>query len=73
MFNLNVFNVMAVFSTNQNRQLYVANAYSASVSDASAVGTIGGVKVVDGILHFLYKGVEDLVFYHAGPVVGGYT
>ena len=59
MFNLNVFNVMAVFSTTQNRQLYVANAYSASVSDASAVGTIGGVKVVDGVMHILYKGADN--------------
>ena len=50
---------MAVFSTNQNRQLYVANAYSATVDDTSAVGTIGGVKVVDGALHFLYKGADN--------------
>lgn len=50
---------MAVFSTNQNRQLYVAKAYNATVNDASTVGTIGGVKVVDGALHFLYKGADN--------------
>lgn len=48
-----------VFSTNQNRQMYVANAYNATVDDTSAVGTIGGVKVVDGVLHFLYKGADN--------------
>ena len=52
---------MAVFSTNQNRHLYVANAYNASVSEASAVGTIGGVKVIG-------EGPEkDLVIFYKGP------
>lgn len=50
---------MAVFSTNQNRQLYVVKAYNATVDDTSAVGTIGGVKVVDGALHFKYKGADN--------------
>lgn len=49
---------MAVFSTNQNRHLYVAKFYNASVDDTSEVGTIGGVKVVDGALYFKYKGPE---------------
>ena len=54
---------MAVFSVNQNRQLYVANAYNATVNDASAVGTIGGVKVIgegkEKELFFLYKGADN--------------
>lgn len=54
---------MAIFSTNQNRQLYVANAYSATVDDTSAVGTIGGVKVIgeegEKELFFLYKGADN--------------
>lgn len=54
---------MSVFSTSQNRHLYVANAYNASVSDASAVGTIGGVKVIgegkDKELVFFYKGADN--------------
>lgn len=41
----------------------MANAYSASVSDASAVGTIGGVKVIgeegEKELFFLYKGADN--------------
>ena len=49
-------------STNQNRQLYVAKAYSASVDQSSAKGTLGGVKVI-GIgnekeLTFSYKGAD---------------
>ena len=54
---------MAIYSTTQNRQLYVANAYNASVNDASAVGTIGGVKVIgeegEKELSFLYKGADN--------------
>lgn len=50
---------MSVFSTNANRHLYVAKAYNASVDDTSAVGTIGGVKVVDGALHFKYRGADN--------------
>lgn len=51
-----------VISTNQNRHLYVVNAYSATVSEASANGTIGGVKVIgdgkDKALVFAYKGAD---------------
>ena len=54
-----------VFNTNQNRQLYVVNAYNATVNDSSAVGTIGGVKVVDSGLgkemYFLYKGADTML------------
>lgn len=50
---------MSVFSTNANRHLYVAKAYNDSVDDTSAVGTIGGVKVVDGTLYFKYKGADN--------------
>jgi hypothetical protein len=50
---------MAVFSTNHNRQLYVAKAYNATIDDTSAVGTIGDVKVVDGALHYKYKGADN--------------
>lgn len=50
---------MSVFSTNANRHLYVANSYSASVSDTSTAGTIGDVKVVDGALYFKYRGADN--------------
>jgi len=54
---------MSAFSVNQNRHLYVAKAYSASVNEASAVGTIGGVKLVglgkDKELVFNYKGADS--------------
>ena len=53
---------MAVLSVNQNRQLYVAKAYSASIDETSAVGTIGGVKTIgegkDKELFFAYKGAD---------------
>lgn len=49
---------MAVFSTNQNRHLYVANAYAATIDDSAKVGTVGAVKVNDGELSFTYKGVD---------------
>lgn len=58
---------MATFSTNQNRQFYVALAGGAdtTVTEASAKGTIGGVKVVgDGPckeLYFLYKGADTVL------------
>jgi hypothetical protein len=56
---------MAVFSTNQNRQFYVASEYAATVNESSATGTIGGVKCVGGGLgdeiYFLYKGVENVL------------
>ena len=50
------------FSTNQNRHLYVAKAYSENVDETSAVGTIGGVKLVglglDKEITFSYMGPE---------------
>lgn len=53
---------MAVFSTNQNRHLYVALGYSATVTENSNKGTIGGVKVIvfgkDKELVFNYKGAD---------------
>ena len=57
---------MAVFSTNQNRHLYVISAYKAAVANSDAVGTIGGVKVSEGApagkeLHFLYKGADNML------------
>lgn len=56
---------MAVFNTNQVHQFYVADAYSATVTEESAKATIGGVKVIDnGIekeLYFLYKGANTLL------------
>ena len=56
---------MAVYSTNQNRHLYVANAYGANVNEASAVGTIGGVKVIgEGPAKELvisYKGADSML------------
>jgi len=56
---------MANYSVNQVRQLYVANAYNATVSAESAAGTIGGVKTVDDIrgkeVFFNYKGVESVL------------
>ena len=53
---------MAVFSVNQNRQLYVANAYKASVAETDAAGTIS-VKADSAKNHFYfpYKGVESLM------------
>lgn len=52
-------------TTNQNRQLYVAKAYNATVNESSAVGTIGGVKCInDGVqkeLYFLYKGADTVL------------
>ena len=52
-------------STNQNRHLFVAKAYNATVDETTAVGTIGGVKVVDGNLdkemYFLYHGVDGIM------------
>lgn len=56
---------MAVFNTNQVHQFYVADAYSATVTEESNKATIGGVKVIDnGIekeLYFLYKGANTLL------------
>jgi len=56
---------MAVFSTNQNRQFYVASAFSANITNESAKGSIGGVKCInDGLnkeFYFLYKGPENVL------------
>lgn len=56
---------MANFSVNQVHQLYVANAYKASVAATDAAGTIGGVKTIEDVLGkqlmFNYKGVESVM------------
>lgn len=56
---------MAVFSTNQNRQFYVATTYSAAIANDSTAGQIGGVKCInDGLnkeFYFLYKGPENVL------------
>ena len=53
-----------VYPTNQNRHLYVINAYNENVTNSSAAGTIGGVQVTDGFLgkelHFLYRGAAQI-------------
>ena len=43
---------MANYSVNQVHQMYVANAYNAAVSDASAVGTLGAFKKIEDALKF---------------------
>ena len=54
-----------VFSVNQNRHLYVVNAYSADgVTEASAAGTIGVKAVGEGNekeLFFTYKGADTVL------------
>ena len=54
-----------VYSVNQNRHLYVANAYNASVNEASAKGTIGGVKTIgegsEKELMITYKGANSVL------------
>ena len=56
---------MANFSTNQSRHLYVISGYNSSVTDASAVGTIGAVTAIDDLrgkeVMFKYKGVESVL------------
>lgn len=57
---------MAVFSTLQNRHLYVVSAYKAAVANTDDAGTIGSVKVSEGApagkeLHFLYKGADNVL------------
>lgn len=56
---------MANFSTKQNRQFYVAKAYSATVDNSSDEGTIGGIKAInnglDKELYFLYKGADTVL------------
>ena len=55
---------MSIYSTNQNRQMYVAKAYKAAIAENDSAGTIGGVKVVnDGLkkqLFFQYMGVDGV-------------
>lgn len=53
---------MAIFNTNQVRHLYVANAYYATISEASAVGTIGAFDLTkDNELYFSYKGADNVL------------
>ena len=56
---------MAIYSTNQVHQLYVANAYSTTVTDASNVGTLGAVKCIaagmDKEIYFKYKGADTVL------------
>lgn len=56
---------MANYSVNQVHQLYVANAYNASVDETSAVGTIGAIKKIeDGLgdqVMFFYKGADTVL------------
>lgn len=56
---------MANFSIGQVHQLYVISGYNASVTAASAVGTIGAVQAIDDIrgkeIMFKYKGVESVL------------
>ena len=53
---------MAVFSVNQNRQLYVANAYKATVAGTDPAGTIS-VKAdkAKKCFYFSYVGAENLM------------
>ena len=57
--------IMGNFSVNQCHHLYVISGYSASVTDASAVGTIGAIKSIDDIrgkeVMFSYKGAESVL------------
>ena len=59
---------MAIFNTNQVRHLYVANAYNSAISEASATGTIGNFKVIDGELFFNYKGADTVLRSDAIPL-----
>lgn len=56
---------MAVFSSNQVRHLYVANAYNETVDESASVGTIGSLKEIeDGLckqIMFLYKGANTVL------------
>lgn len=56
---------MANFSVNQVHQLYVISGYNASVTDASAVGTIGAVKQIEDLrgkeIMFSYKGAKSVL------------
>lgn len=53
---------MAIFTVNQNRQFYVANAYKAAPTATDAVGTIGVKSNANkDTLYFPYKGVDTLM------------
>lgn len=61
---------MAVFNTNQVRQLYVASAYKnlaeegAKVTDVKTLGDIGLKVIDDGVakeLYFVYKGADTVL------------
>lgn len=56
---------MSNFSTNQVHQLYVINGYNATVTDASAVGTIGAVTQIEDLrgkeIMFKYKGAKTVL------------
>ena len=49
------------FNTNQNRHLYVVNAYKAAVAATDNVGTIGNFKVANNELYFLYRGADTML------------
>jgi hypothetical protein len=68
MFNLNILYAMAVYSTNQNRQLYVVKAFkdfaAQTPEELSAVGDIGVKCINDGVdkeLFFMYKGADTVL------------
>ena len=56
---------MAVFNTYQNRQLYVATAYKATVAETDTAGTLGAFKQIDnGVekeMYFKYKGADTVL------------
>ena len=61
MFNLNVLIVMANYSVNQSRQMYVANNGYSTASNP-AVGTITKVvKTPENELYFLFKGADTML------------
>lgn len=53
---------MAIFTVNQNRQIYVANVYKDAPTAEDVAGTIG-VKsnATEGTIYFPYKGVDTLM------------
>ena len=55
---------MGVYSTNQVRHLYVANAVKDAVTATDAVGTIAAIKQADTDatnLYFSYKGADTVL------------
>lgn len=62
---------MAVFSTNQVRQLYVAKAVKTTVTSADTAGTIALKKDVGNKhLYFQYKGADNLMRSDLIPIEG---